>query len=248
MRIFLALLLALLIADTITGMTTRSRRRKTKEGERKRRPKKPKSGSKTPSSSKKLLNKLTEELQRLAQAEENRDTNIEAKMDKAIEDLTTSVAKMHDNLNAFIKKDEKISNGVKNQIQEVSAQVSQLSETVRGAIESLREKMQKNKYDDMGGQHDQWSMNHVDVVSGQDDHGMESMEESVAEAEDNIETEGSTPAEGSTPSEGSTTGGQDQVADAETAVYNNDQDGGYGGSGVGSGDAAGYVYGADYAA
>ena len=125
MRIFLALLLALLIADTITGMTTRSR---------KRRPKKPKSGSKRPSSSKKLLNKLTEELQRLAQAEENRDTNIEAKMDKAIEDLTTSVAKMHANLNTFIKKDEKISSGVKNQIQD-------MSETVRGAIESLRGKM-----------------------------------------------------------------------------------------------------------
>ena len=43
----------------------------------------------------------------------------------------------------------------------------------------------KSKYDDMGGKH-----KNVHIVSGQDDHGMESIEESVAEAEDNIETEG----------------------------------------------------------
>merc|ERR1712179_356296 len=129
MRIFLALLLTLLIADTITGASTRRRKSKSKS----------KTKRKSSSSSGKLLKSLSKKLDDLAQAEESRDNAIEDKMDQAVEDLTNSVKNMHANLNEFINTDTAVSSRLKNQVKDMSDQVSRLSETVTGAIKKVKE-------------------------------------------------------------------------------------------------------------
>ena len=125
MRIFLALLLALLLADTITGSPTRSRRKS--KGRRKR----------TGSSSKRLYDSLSDKLKELEESEKTRDDRIEKKMDVAIEDLKSSVRNMHENLEAFITNDAKISSNMEAQIQGMSDKVEGLSASVMGAIESI---------------------------------------------------------------------------------------------------------------
>ena len=113
MRIFLALLLALLIADTITA---RGNRPKNPKGDSWRSAKVSRSRGdygthrgRRPSSSNPILKKL----QNLAQSEKQRDESIEAKLDQAVA-----------------------------QIQDMSGQVSKLEATVWGAIELNQEKMQ----------------------------------------------------------------------------------------------------------
>ena len=158
MRIFLALLLALLIADTITGASTRRKKKskkskKTTKGGRR-------SGSRT------LLKGLSTKLDDLAKAEEHRDDAIEEKMDQAIADLKKSVGDMHTNLNNFINEDTAASSNMAKQIEDMTAQVSQLSNTITGAIESIKKKMPSQTDD---------TMSHLpdDHDSGHDDHGME---------------------------------------------------------------------------
>merc|ERR1712212_727138 len=96
MRIFLAVLLALLLADTITGSPTRRTRRE--KGQKTRKRKSSSSGSRT------LLKNLNKQLSELKVAEETRDKNIEEKMDQAIDELKTAVKAMHTELKEFIEK------------------------------------------------------------------------------------------------------------------------------------------------
>ena len=173
MRIFLALLLALLIADTITGASTRRKKKskkskKTTKGGRR-------SGSRT------LLKGLSTKLDDLAKAEEHRDDAIEEKMDHAVADLKKSVGDMHTNLNNFINEDTAASSNMAKQIEDMTAQVSQLSNTITGAIESIKKTMPSQTDDTMPHLPD-------DHDSGHDDHGMESeADNGIPLAYENIE-------------------------------------------------------------
>ena len=123
MRIFLALLLTLLIADTIAGASTR-------RGKKRRKNQKKKSSS----SSGKLLKSLTKKLDDLAQAEQSRDDAIQDKMDQAVEDLTNSVKNMHDSLNEFINKDTAVSSKMKNQVKDMSGVLHNFKLVLAGEI------------------------------------------------------------------------------------------------------------------
>jgi len=127
MRIFLALLLALLFADTMTGSSARrSRREKGKSRE---------SDISRESSSEKLLKKLKDKFEKLEKAEEDCDDEIEAKMEEAVNRLGNSVAEMHQNLNTFIDEDKIISNNLKIKIDDMSTQVTGLEDTILDIIQ-----------------------------------------------------------------------------------------------------------------
>ena len=128
---------------------------------------------------------------------------------------------MHTNLNEFIKKDEQI-----------SSNIDRFDATVSGAIESIKEKMQSKTNAD-----------HADVVSGHDDHGMESMARKKPKVDRSARTEPEPMAEEENIEacgEGSTYDGElDPVADVETAIYV-DQGDEYGSGTGGSGNDGGY--------
>merc|ERR1711974_493995 len=233
MRIFLAVLLALVLADTITGSPT-SRRTRREKGEKTRKRKSSSGGSRT------LLKKLNKQLNELKVAEETRDTNIEAKMDKAIDELKTAVKAMHSELKEFIEKDEAISSSMKTQIDDMSAKVLKLDDAVMDAINSINDGIQTDQPDDDMMTH---HADHIDVRH--DGHGMESMGEAVPEPEIrrkgrpmpeesiHMDDEGSTSGNGE--NEGEEAPAQDPVAVEEPANYE------YGGSGYGgSGEGADY--------
>ena len=113
-QIFLALLLALLITDTIPSEIQVKCRRE-KSG------KKPKSYSSKRPGNQTLLNNLQKDLDELAQSEKDRDR---AKMDQAVIDLKASVQKMSVNLDDFVAKDGKMSKNLENQIEGMADKVS----------------------------------------------------------------------------------------------------------------------------
>jgi len=207
MRIFLAVLLALFLAETITGSPTSRRTRR----EKKTRKRKSSSGG-----SRTLLKQLKEQLNELKLAEETRDNNIEAKMDKAINDLKDSVAEMHSNLNTFIAEDKKINYNMKSKIEGMSSKVSALDNAVMNAIDLINGQLQDQPDEDM--------------MTRQTDHHDEAVHEPEIRRrgrpmpEESID-EGSTSGNGDAPA-------QDPVAIEEPVSY---QDGG---SGFGSGDFA----------
>merc|ERR1711874_579563 len=226
MRIFLAVLLALLLADTITGSPTRRTRRE--KGQKTRKRKSSSSGSRT------LLKNLNKQLSELKVAEETRDKNIEEKMDKAIDDLKASVKNMHDRLNQFIKDDGEISSNMKAQIDDMSIQVSDLEKAVTNAIDSINDGIQDQHDDDI--MRTTHQLDHHD--GGHDGHDVESMVEAVPE--DSIDTgdEGSTSGNGENEDEEAPA--HDPVAVEEPANYV-DQDDEYGGSGYGGSGEGDYI-------
>ena len=217
MRIFLAVLLALLLADTITGSPTSRRTRR----EKKTRKRKSSSGG-----SRTLLKQLKVQLNELKLSEETRDNNIEAKMDKAINDLKDSVAEMHSNLNKFIAEDKKINYNMKSKIEGMSSKVSALDNAVMNAIDSINGQLQDQPDDDM--------MTHqADHHDG--GHGGHDTDEAVHEPE--IRRRGGRPMPEESIDEGSTSGNGEDPAQGPVAIEEpvSYQDGS---SGFGSGDFA----------
>jgi len=217
MRIFLAVLLALLLAETITGSPTSRRTRR----EKKTRKRKSSSGG-----SRTLLKQLKVQLNELKLSEETRDNNIEAKMDKAIKDLKDSVAEMHSNLNTFIGEDKKINYNMKSKIEGMSSKVSALDNAVMNAIDLINGQLQDQPDDDM--------------MTRQTDHHDEAVHEPEIRRrgrpmpEESID-EGSTSGNGDAPA-------QDPVAIEEPVSY---QDGGSGFGSGDFADNGDYGYG-DY--
>ena len=122
MRIFLALLVALLVLDIVAGQRRRDKnnnrgsKRNAKNRERKNRDK-PKSGQ--------LLKALKSKLEQFAKDEKERDEHIEERINDAIEKMTQSVSTMSEQLTMFTNKDDG-SQEILNRINEISRGISDL--------------------------------------------------------------------------------------------------------------------------
>ena len=141
MRIFLALLVALLVLDIVAGQRRREKnnnrgsKRNAKNRERKNRDK-PKSGQ--------LLKALKSKLEQFAKDEKERDEHIEERINDAIEKMTQSVSTMSEDLMRFTNKDD-ASQEILNRINEISRGISDLdsfAKEIRKTIDDMK-KMEK---------------------------------------------------------------------------------------------------------
>ena len=141
MRIFLALLVALLVLDIVAGQRRREKnnnrgsKRNAKNRERKTKDK-PKSGQ--------LLKALKSKLEQFAKDEKERDEHIEERINDAIEKMTQSVSTMSEQLTMFTNKDDG-SQEILNRINEISRGISDLdsfAKEIRKSIDDMK-KMEK---------------------------------------------------------------------------------------------------------
>ena len=141
MRIFLALLVALLVLDIVAGQRRREKnnnrgsKRNAKNRERKNRDK-PKSGQ--------LLKALKSKLEQFAKDEKERDEHIEERINDAIEKMTQTVSAMSEHLMTFTNKDD-ASQEILTRINEISRGISDLdsfAKEIRKTIDDMK-KMEK---------------------------------------------------------------------------------------------------------
>ena len=147
MRIFLALLVALLVLDIVAGQGNRRKNKRGSKGDRR-----PERGSKgdrkqnrdKPKSTSSLLRNLRGQLKKFEKEEKERDGRIEDRINVAIENMTQTVLAMSDQLMMFTKKDDG-SQEILNRINEISRGISDLdsfAKEIQKTIEDMK-KMEK---------------------------------------------------------------------------------------------------------
>ena len=148
MRIFLALLVALLVVDIVAGQRRRGNikgrgaKRNAKNRELKNK-EKPKSG--------RLLRSLKSKLEQFAKDEKERDEHIEERINDAIENMTQTVLAMSQQLMTFTSKDD-ASQEILNRINEISQGISKLdsfAKQIRKTIDDMK-KMEKGQASNHG--------------------------------------------------------------------------------------------------
>ena len=149
MRIFLALLVALLVVDIVAGQRRRGgqNKRGSKGPDRKDR----RQNRDKPKSTSSLLRNLRVQLKKFEKEEKQRDERIEERINVAIENMTQTVLVMSDHLATFTNKDD-ASQEILNRINEISEGISKLdsfAKQIRKAIDDMK-KMEKGQASNHG--------------------------------------------------------------------------------------------------
>ena len=145
MRIFLALLVALLVVDIVAGQRRSGGQNKRGSKGDRRRPIRDK-----PKSTSSLLRNLRVQLKKFEKEEKQRDERIEERINVAIENMTQTVLAMSDQLLMFTSKDD-ASQEILNRINEISEGISKLdsfAKQIRKTIEMM--KMEKGQASNHG--------------------------------------------------------------------------------------------------
>ena len=148
MRIFLALLVALLVVDIVAGQ---QRRRGNKGRGSKRNAKNRELKNKEKPKSGRLLRGLKDQLKKFEKEEKQRDERIEERINDAIEKMTQTVLDMAEHLTMFTNKDD-ASQEILTRINEISEGISKLdsfAKQIRKAIDDMK-KMEKGQASNHG--------------------------------------------------------------------------------------------------
>ena len=149
MRIFLALLVALLVVDIVAGQRRRGgqNKRGSKGPDRKDR----RQNRDKPKSTSSLLRNLRVQLKKFEKEEKQRDERIEDRINVAIENMTQTVLAMSQELLTFTNKDD-ASQEILNRINEISQGISKLdsfAKQIRKTIDDMK-KMEKGQASNHG--------------------------------------------------------------------------------------------------
>ena len=148
MRIFLALLVALLVVDIVAGQ---QRRRGNKGRGSKRNAKNRELKNKEKPKSGRLLRSLKSKLEQFAKDEKERDEHIEERINDAIGNMTQTVLAMSDHLMTYTNKDD-ASQEILTRINEISQGISKLesfAKQIRKTIDDMK-KMEKGQASNHG--------------------------------------------------------------------------------------------------